>query len=57
MVTIKVISAAAILTIPIILAIIIVLATPFIMNFIEDYYDWADAWYEQRREERRGRRD
>lgn len=53
MVTIKVISAAAILTIPI----IIVLATPFVMNFIEDYYDWADEWCEKRREERRGRRD
>lgn len=53
MVSIMVIGAATILTVLIIL-IIVTLATPFVMNFIEDYYDWADEWCEHRREERRG---
>lgn len=56
MVNIVIIAAATILTVLIIIT-IIMLATPFIMNAIEDYYDWADAWYEQRREERHGRRN
>ncbi len=56
MVTIITIAAAAILTVLIIFT-IVMLATPFIMNAIEDYYAWADAWCEQRRRERRGRRD
>lgn len=56
MVSIITTAAAAILTVLIILT-IVMLATPFIMNAFEDYYEWADEWCEQCRRERRGRRN